>query len=414
MGVAIGVFVADWDESLIAGWIDTTIVDATKPAMTDGETAIESSLGSVDERLDDITRVLENGYFYDNRIDENEMKQRAIKSYVDGLNDPFTVYLDAEENQELEQWLVGEEDFEGIGARVMKKDQGVMIEEVLKWSPALEAGLKPLDIIVAIDGVEVSGETLWESVERIRGPQDTTVELTIWRGVSTINPDSDQEPEILTIEVTRGSISYPSVLGEVWDIDGHMVGHITISSVGDHTEDLFRQTVLDLRAQNIETVVLDLRGNGGGFLDAAVEIVSYFLPKDEVVVKGDYRVYQDDVFLSYGYDGLQDLPVVVMIDGYTASAGEIIALALRDQLDAPLIGSQSFGKGTIQTLTQFADGSSLKYTVGEWLPPSGQSINGTGIVPDVEVEFDADQFATDATDNQIEYVKTYVKNLLKE
>ncbi|USN57038.1 MAG: hypothetical protein H6766_00790 [Candidatus Peribacteria bacterium] len=103
MGVAIGVFVADWDESLIAGWIDTTIVDATKPAMTDGETAIESSLGSVDERLDDITRVLENGYFYDNRIDENEMKQRAIKSYVDGLNDPFTVYLDAEENQELEQ-----------------------------------------------------------------------------------------------------------------------------------------------------------------------------------------------------------------------------------------------------------------------------------------------------------------------
>lgn len=407
----MGWWFADGGDILIERWIHQNIA-YTNDHTTDEVDDIVT-LGSVDARLEQIMNVLESHYFYDDRIDQHDMKKRAIKSYVDGLDDPFTVYLDAAENEELEAGLVGEEDFEGIGARVVKKDQGVMIEEVLKWSPALEAGLRPLDIVVAIDGVDVDGETLRESVERIRGPKDTIVSLTVRRWVSTIDPDDDQQPEILTIDVTRGEISYPSVRGEVWDIDTHVVWHIMISSVGDHTEDLFRQTVLDLRQQAVEAVVLDLRGNGGWFLDEAVEIVSYFLPKDEVVVRGAYRVYRDDVFLSHGYDGLQGLPVIVMVDDYTASAGEIIALALRDQIDATIIGSSTFGKGTIQTLTQFDDGSSLKYTVGERLPPNGESINGTGIIPDVEVTFDVDQFATDATDNQIEYVKTYVKNLFE-
>lgn len=406
-GVVIGVVVSDGRvmDAMVKRWISIT---EQRNAQWTGEAQ------SIDVKIESITDVLHDQYLDADKIDGSTMRKRAIKAYVDGLGDPFTVYLDGEENKELQEWLSGEENFEWIGAKIMKKDKGIMIEEVLKWSPALAAGLKPLDLIVEVDGKTVDGETLRESVKRIRWPKDSVVSLVIWRWFVT-HGEGATDPEILTIDVTRWAISYPSVTGEVWDMDDDKkVWYIAISSVGDTTDNLVREVIQNFHSQSLDAVVVDLRGNGGGFLEESVEVASYFVPARQVVVSSTYRIYKDDVFLSHGYAGVQWLPMVVMVDAYTASAGEIIALALRDLADATIVWSTTFGKWTIQTVTEFGDGSSLKYTVGERLPPSGDSINGTGVVPDLEIKFDMEQFGKDASDNQIEYVKQYLGKKLKK
>lgn len=363
--------------------------------------------------FDAVYWLLADEYYQLDDLDRDAMEQRAIKSYVDALGDPFTVFLNAVENDGLRDWLTGEEDFEGIWAVVTKKDEGVLIEQVLKDSPASRAGLQPLDLIIKIADDFVYDETITESVARIRGPAGSEVELTILRkGRESDNPDTDEESSIFTVIVTRDAIVYPSVSWEVMEVEGHNVWYIVISSVGNETVRLFRDAVEWLQDAYVEWYILDVRGNGGGFLVEAVDILSYLIPQGETVVTWSYRTYKDDIFVSHGYRGLQDIPSVVLVDWFTASAGEIIALALHDILWVSIVGTSSFGKGTIQTLSDFADGSSLKMTIGEWLPPSGVSINEVWITPEVMIEFDAEQYYELWEDNQLKKAEEILINQL--
>ncbi|HPC34657.1 MAG TPA: S41 family peptidase [Candidatus Absconditabacterales bacterium] len=349
------------------------------------------------EALDEVLRL---GYYDYEKINQDDMIKGAIKAYIDSIKDPYTVYMDAEQNSGFLGSLEGEENFEGIGAAVTKKEYYIQIEEVLKESPAMKAGLKPLDRIVAINTGYVEDETLEESVARIKGPAGTDVSLIIERY------EKDDKREVFEVTITRENINLPSVESSVFEINGKKIGYIEMFLIGEETENIFKKEVNNLKSEGIEGIILDLRGNGGGLMPVAVEIVSHFVPKGQLVVSAKYKGYTDEKYYSRGFGEFEGIKTVVLIDGMTASAGEIIAAALQEQAGAKLLGTNTFGKGTIQTLDEFSDGDSLKYTIGKRFPASDKNIDNIGIKPDITVEFDMESYLENSVDNQLEEAKS--------
>ncbi len=353
------------------------------------------------QRLDAIYSVLQSAYYDQSKLQSGLMIEDAVKGFVDGIDDPYTVYMDSTENSWFNEEIKGQTDFEGIWAVVSKIDYYVQIEEVLKWSPAAIAGLMPLDRIISIDSWSVKDLDVNGAVAKIRWPKGTQVTITLER----IGKDGSKT--VLQKVVTRDKLSIPSVTSEVLTWAGSKnIWYINISIIGEETENLLKTNILSLKKQSIQWVILDLRGNGGGLISIASEIVSHFLPKWSLIVSTRYRTLPDEKFYSEGYGDLQWLPVIVLVDGGTASAGEIIALALQEWAWAKIVGTQTFGKWSIQTIDEFTDGASLKYTIGRRYAPSGKTIDKVGIAPDVVVTFDTWAYAKDNTDNQLEKAKS--------
>jgi len=325
------------------------------------------------------------------------MIKAAVKSLVDSIDDPYTVYLDHIEYEEFQKDLKGTTDLEWIGAVVAQKDYYILIEEVIKESPAFKAWIRSLDRIIAVDGKSTKDETVNEAVMRIRWPKWSAVTLTIER-VSL----KDDSKEIFDLEVIRDKLTIPSVESKILSVNEQNIWHITISMIGEETERLLKKEILSLQENNVKWIVLDLRWNGWGILPIAVQIASHFIPEGKLVTIAKYQGYPDETFVSQWYSDLQNIPVVVLVDMMTASAGEIIALAMKEQIQATLIGTQTFGKWSIQTLYEFSDKDSLKYTIGRWYGPSGSTIDKEWIIPDVVVEFNVEQYVEDTIDNQLQ------------
>jgi len=348
-------------------------------------------------RFEEVFNVLESNYYYQDKLDDQAMIKAAVKSLVDSIEDPYTVYLDHIEYEDFQKDLKWTTDLEWIGAVVWQKDYYILIEEVLKESPAFKAGLRWLDRIIAVDGESTKDETVNEAVMRIRWPKGSTVTLTIER----LNL-KDESIEIFDIAVIRDKLTIPSVESEIVNSNGKNIGHITISMIGEETERLLKKEILTLQENDVKGLILDLRGNGWGILPIAVQIASHFIPEWKVITIAKYQGYPDETFISEWYSDLQNIPVVVLMDMMTASAGEIIALAMKEQIQATLIGTQTFGKWSIQTLYEFNDKDSLKYTIGRRYGPSGSTIDHEWIVPDVVVEFNREQYVEDKVDNQLQ------------
>ncbi len=365
--------------------------------------------GKTYQRFDSVYDILQNSYYDTDKLNTGKMLSNAIKAYVDAIEDPYTIYMDSEQNSGFQEELKWSSDFEGIGAVISKKDYYIQIDEIIKWSPAFTAGLKILDRIVMINTWSTKSLDVNQAVSQIRGPKWTKVKLTIER------VSKDGTKEVLEKEITRDKLIIPSVNGKImtW-AKGEKIGYINISIIGEETENLLKKTISDLKPQDMKGVILDLRGNGWGILPIAVEVASHFVPKDTLVVSTKYTVFEDEKMYSFGYPDLQGLPVVVLIDGLTASAGEIIALALQQEIWAKLIGTQSFGKWSIQTMSDFPDGASLKYTVGKRYAPNGINIDTTGISPDITVEFDADTYIENWYDNQLEKARETISSMIKK
>jgi carboxyl-terminal processing protease len=306
-------------------------------------------------------------------LSDEEKIQGAIDGLVDAYGDPYTVYLPPVDSQSFAADISGE--FSGVGMEVGLRDGLITVIAPLPNTPAEQAGLIAGDVIVSIDETSTEGMRIDEAVRLIRGERGTAVTLTVFR---------EGASEFQDITVIRDTIEIPTI--ETEQIDNTFI--ISLYSFNEVSEGLVRDALREFRRSNADTLVLDVRGNPGGFLGSAVGITSNFLDAGTVIVSESFvDESRNEVFRSRGgsYTSLNPDSFVVLVDQGSASASEILAGALQDHETATVIGTNTFGKGSVQELVELSDGSSLKVTIARWLTPDGRSISEGGLTPDIYI-----------------------------
>jgi carboxyl-terminal processing protease len=309
---------------------------------------------------------------FDGKLDQNTLMDGLKQGLASATGDPFTEYFNAKDAKSFDDELNGS--FTGIGAELSKNsDSNIEIISPIAGFPAEKAGLKPHDVLAEINGESAAGITVSDAVKKIRGEAGTNVKLKVIRNKS----------QSLDFDITRAVINIPSVKEE---ITADNIGIMTISRFGSDTAGLARDAANKFKAANVKGVVLDLRGDPGGLLDAAESVSSIWLDTNQTVLleKRDNVVVK--TYRAEGNPVLKGVKTVVLIDSGSASASEITAGALRDNNAATLIGTKSYGKGSVQQLLRLTDGAMLKVTSAHWFTPSGKGINKIGIDPDQKIE----------------------------
>ena len=328
----------------------------------------------------DTWRLLEEKY--PTKPDETKMYYGAISGMVNSLGDPYTVFMDPEETKKFSEGLTGT--FEGIGAPVgIKKGVLTIVDKPLPGSPAEKAGLKPLDAILKIDGTDTTDMTLDEAVNKIRGQKGTSVTLTILR---------DSETDTKDITVTRDTIVVKSVDLEFKDTAKGKIAVLKISQFGDDTADGVNNAANEILAKGAKGIIIDLRGNPGGYLDSAVDVAGHFVPSGSLVTTEAFSNDKTQGYTSHGDNRLGKLSTVILVNEGSASAAEILAGALHDDRQIKLIGEKTYGKGSVQELEPMDNNTSIKITIAKWLTPGGKNINKEGIKPDIEVKMTAEDY----------------------
>ncbi len=313
-------------------------------------------------------------------IDDQKRVYGAISGLVDALNDPYSVFFNPEESKAFQEEIAG--NFTGVGMEVGVKNKILTVVAPIKDTPAERAGIRPGDQILKIDKTITSGLEVDKAVKLIRGEKGTTVTLTIFR-------EGLKEPK--EIKIVRDTINMPTLDAELRP-DGIFV--IKLYSFSANATNLWNQSMKKLMESGSKKLILDLRGNPGGYLDAAVDISSWFLPGGKVVVTEDYgNNKKPRVFRSRGYNSFgDDLKFVILINGGSASASEIVAGAMQDHKKAILVGEKSFGKGSVQEVLEMTKDTLLKITVAKWLTPNGHLIHEKGLNPDHEIKISTKDF----------------------
>lgn len=307
---------------------------------------------------------------YINKPDSDALIRGAIDGLIGELDDPYTEYMPPQELEDFSGTLDG--DYVGVGIQLQPGENYPKVVGTIENTPASKADIKPGDLIVKVDGVDIAKEPLGKVVQKIRGPEGTKVRITIRREGKA---DFD-------IELNRANINTPTVTGKMLDEE---IGYVKISSFGSHTPREFRKELAGLVQQGAGKLVLDLRDNPGGILQAAVQISGSFIDSGRVVVSTVDRSGKEEEYRSEEKPFLKGMPVVVLINKNSASASEILAGALQDYGAATLIGGQTYGKGTVQVIIPLKEGGALKLTIAKYYTPKERVIDGTGLSPDVQV-----------------------------
>ena len=320
-------------------------------------------------------RIVQNKYIDSENIDPQKVLYGAIEGAVSAAGDEYTQFFDPETYSQFKTELQGS--FSGIGAEIGMRDENVVVIAPLADSPAEKAGVRANDVILSINGESTAGLGVDEAVSKIRGEEGTQVTLSMFREGNTAPID---------ITITRQKIELKSVKLEYKDVNGKRVALLTISRFGEDTQVLFDAAVADIRKNNPAGIIVDVRNNPGGYLQTSVDVSSDWLEKGMLVVKEEHSEKDVILYNSEGINRLGNFKTVILINGGSASASEILAGALKDNGKAILIGEKSFGKGSVQELIEVGNGSAVKVTIAKWITPSGKNLNHDGLEPDIAVE----------------------------
>ena len=327
------------------------------------------------ESLSDIEEVEK---IYDNllskyygEIDKQTLSDAAIKGMIDSLNDPYSTYIDAENTDDFDEQIYGY--YVGIGTEITLNDENQFeVTNIFENTPATNANIELHDIVLKVNNEDVSGKTVSDIGKMIQGEIGTDVTITLQRG-----------EEKFDVTVTRDRIDLISVSSQIFEKNDKRIGYIKITNFASNTFNQFQTELNELEKNNIESLIIDVRDNLGGQLEVASQIASLFLTKDKIIYQLNTNGIIQPIY-STG-PGTFQKPVTVLINGATASASEVLAIALQESANATVVGLPSYGKGTIQESYKLSTGATIKFTVQEWLSPSGNAINGIGVKPDIEV-----------------------------
>lgn len=327
-----------------------------------------------DKKLKEIENII-NSEYVEELTDEqiNNMNENIYRGYVAGVQDVYTTYMDKDSFELFMQSTNGQ--YAGIGASVTSSldDNKVTIVTPFPNSPAEKVGLVTGDKILTVDGQEIFGDALDTATSLLKGEEGTTCVITVLKADTS---------KVETITVTRGKIDVPTISYEMLD---NKTGYIRITSFDRVTLDQYNEALEDLKSQNMESLILDLRDNPGGLLDVVCAIADSLVPEGTIVYTEDRKGKQDFMYSKEEHLGL---PMTVLINEYSASASEVLACAIKDHKTGTIVGETSYGKGVVQSLYPLRDGSALKVTISKYYSPNGYSINGVGLEPDVLVEYD--------------------------
>lgn len=339
-------------------------------------------------------------YVDESKLDSQKRVYGAIDGMVKAVGDPYSGFMDPEMAKDFDSEMEGS--FEGIGAELGMKDGILTIISPIDGMPAQKAGLQAGDKIFKIDGEMTADISIDEAVRRIKGAKGTEVVLSIVR-------IKGEESETKDFAIIRDTIELKSVTYEKKE---NNIGYIRINKFVEDTSKEFNREVTRAIADNSKGIILDVRNNPGGYLNISIEIASKFVAKEKVVVWEEEKDGERKAFKAIGGDSFSEIPVVVLINEGSASASEILAGALRDNNGSKLIGTKSFGKGSVQQLETLKDGSSLRITIAKWLTPSGASIHDKGLDPDIVVEMSEDDIEN-KNDLQLQRAMDELKNVIK-
>lgn len=344
-----------------------------------GTTGIETALAS-------IRTILENEYI--GELNDEQMLEMAIKGYVAGVGDEYTVYYTPDEMSDEYDTAMG--NYVGIGIyMIVNYEEGtITVVEAMENSPAADAGLKEGDIIYAVDGEEITADNVQDMSNKIKGEENTTVKLGIKR-----------EDETLEVEVERRRIEVSHIESKMLDGD---IAYIQIADFDGGVAKEFKENYEKLASQGAKSLIIDIRSNGGGVVDEAIDILEMICDKGSILLIETDK-HQNETITYSEKEPIVDIPIAVLVNGNSASASEIFAGALKDLKKATIIGTQTYGKGVIQTLIKLKDGSGLKMTTDEYCTPNRNKINKIGIEPDITVELPNDiEELTEENDTQLQ------------
>lgn len=332
----------------------------------------------------DAWNTINSKYVNKAKINTQDLVYGAIKGMVNSLGDPYTVFFEPEGSKKFQEVISGA--FGGVGIEIGKRNDVLTVIAPIKDTPAFKAGIKSGDKILKIDSKTTTDMALDEAVNLIRGKPGTRVTLTISNGNTRI------------VELVRENIKIPAVSWNMLGQNGKNIAYMQIFAFNQNVDSEFKKSAEEILKSNADGLIVDLRNNPGGLLDSAINLAGWFLDRNKIITIEEFGDGKRNQFTSDGNAALKNYPTIILINGGSASASEILSGALHDNLGTRLVGEKTFGKGSVQELEKFSGGSSLKVTIAKWLTPNGISISEKGIEPDIKVEIPS----KDTEENKIE------------